>query len=128
MSKQYLTVDQKLSKAIEEKEQGNIYFKKDELRKAKKRYHIALMYVKDVEKPNPLEKMAGISSKPIEADQLKEILSLRSVCYNNLSGINSIRVSNTVDDILTALKITFENPPIIKIKAVAHHGWATRKF
>ena len=32
----------------------------------------------------------------------------------------------------SALKITFENLPIIKIKAsgkkVAHHGWATRKF
>ena len=33
---------------------------------------------------------------------------------------------------VSALKITFENLPIIKIKAVekkvAHHGWATRKF
>ena len=32
----------------------------------------------------------------------------------------------------SALKITFENLPIIKIKAVekivAHHGWAARKF
>ena len=88
MSSQYLTIEQKLSKASEEKEQGNIFFKKGELRKAKKRYHIALMYVKDIEKPNPLEKMAGApTSKPVEPEQLELIFSLRSVCYNNLAGM-----------------------------------------
>ena len=88
MSNQYLTLDEKLTKSTEEKEQGNIFFKNGELRKAKKRYHIALMYVKDIEKPNPLEKMVGTpTSKPVTPEQLGLIISLRSVCYNNLAGI-----------------------------------------
>lgn len=87
MSHQYLTVDQKILKALDEKESGNNCFKEGQLRKAKKKYHIALMYVKDVEKPNPLEKMAGIQSKPLSEIQLSNVFSLRAVCHNNLAGI-----------------------------------------
>ena len=90
---QSLSLDEKVEKAGEEKELGNGFFKEGNLRKAMKKYHIALMYVKDLEKPSPFDKLAGIEPKQITDSQLQAIKSLRSVCYNNLSGNKLLRFS-----------------------------------
>jgi len=81
-----LTINEKLEKAGEEKELGNGFFKEGNLRKAIKKYHIALMYIKDLEKPSPFDKLAGIEPKKVTDSELHGIKSLRSVCYNNLSA------------------------------------------
>ena len=52
-------------------------------------------------------------------------------CYTNPSMPKSVSKLK-INELIAALKIMFENLPIIKIKAVekkvAHYGWATRNF
>ena len=76
----------KLSKAGEEKKLGNEFFKTGNLRSAIKKYHIALLYIKDIEKPNPLQKMSGVAPRQISEEDQSSINDMRSICYNNLAA------------------------------------------
>lgn len=80
-----LSAKEKISHAFEKKSQGNEYFKAGDLRKAIKNYHVALLYVKDIEKPSILDKLASREKKIPESD-LTDIKNIRCTCYNNLSG------------------------------------------
>lgn len=81
------SVKERITNAGEKKTEGNEFFKTGNLQKAIKCYHIALLYVKDIEKPSPLDKFAINNKAHTSEDQLADIKKIRSTCYNNLSGL-----------------------------------------
>jgi len=84
-----ISTPEKISKAEIEKKAGNEFFQAGNVRQAIKRYHIALLYLKDIEKPSPLEKLAGVEegkNKKVSDEDLFLINSLRGICYNNLAA------------------------------------------
>ena len=76
----------KISRAEDAKQAGNDAFKAGRNNKAIKKYHMALLQLKDVENPSPLEKMSGVTSQKVSDEDLFLINSLRGVCYNNLAA------------------------------------------
>ena len=79
-------LEDKIKRAEDSKEAGNYAFKAGQNNKAIKKYHMALLQLKDVENPNPLEKMSGVTTQKVTDEDLFVIKSLRGVCYNNLAA------------------------------------------
>ncbi|XP_057316471.1 uncharacterized protein LOC130657494 [Hydractinia symbiolongicarpus] len=82
-----LSLNEKLIEAEKAKNAGNSFYKDGNLQKAIKKYHISLLYLKDVEKPSPLDKLSGTEPEEISEELLDDIFKLRCSCYNNLSAV-----------------------------------------
>ncbi len=82
------TVSEKLARALELKEEGNVLFKQQEWRRAIKKYHHSLMFIKGVtDRP---DKMMGFAlpskfKKPTAEEEKCSIELLVSV-HNNIAG------------------------------------------
>lgn len=121
-----MNLNQKMCKAEEEKQAGNKFFKGGNFKKATKKYHFALMYLKDVENPSPLEKMSGGGDgKPkVSEKELIIIKNLRSICYNNLAACLS--KTGNFDKVIEYTTKTLDIEPK-NVKALFRRGEALIK-
>ena len=116
-----MDVTEKICKAEEQKKAGNAVFTGGNLRQAIKKYHFALLYLKDIEKPSPLDKMAGQSGKKVGDEDLYKINNLRGVCYNNLSAC--LLQKENYDKVIEYTTKTLDIDPS-NIKALFRRGQA----